>query len=109
MTRIGISIEHKNLPLTESNIFVDKMSPEEIIGAVARFEHELPMLLNDDTLTVTKPTKSVHDRETIYFISSSLGKAAVILAIERTLTALKLGGYILKSTDEIKVGSIEEV
>jgi len=39
MTRISIRIEHKNLPLAASNILVEQMSPEEIRGAVASFEH----------------------------------------------------------------------
>lgn len=107
MTRIALRIEHKHLPAAV-DFNVEPTSSEEINGAVASFEHVLSTLAGDDTLIVTK-TGFVVDQETIYFISSSLDKAALILAIERTLTALKLGGYILELTDEIKVGSIEEV
>jgi len=107
MTRISIRIEHKNLPLAASNILVEQMSPEEIRGAVASFEHMLPILAGDDTLTVSMAS-SVRDRETIYFISSSLEKKALISEIERTLSSLKLGGHILESVNEIKVGASDD-
>lgn len=96
MEEISIRIEHKNIPLATSNIFVDQMSSEEIICAVARFEHELPITSGDDMLTVTKSSNSVRDQETIYVITSSLEKTELISAIERTLTGLRLGGRIFE-------------
>lgn len=107
MTRIGIRIEHKNLPLAASNILVDQMSPEEIRSAVASFEHVLPTLAGDDTLTVSKSVSAI-DRETIYIISSSLEKEALISEIKRTLSGLKLGGHIFETVNEIKVGTSDD-
>lgn len=104
MTRIAIRIEHKNLPLTRSTILDAQMSPEEIRDAVERFQNELSVIAGDDTLTVVQSPKSVIDRETIYFISSSLERAVLVAAIEKTMSGLKLGGSILESTDEVKVG-----
>jgi hypothetical protein len=108
MTRIAIRIEHKNLPLTRSNILDAQMSSEGIRDAAERFQHELSVIAGDDTLTVVKSAKSIIDRETIYFISSSLGRSALVAAIEKTMSGLKLGGSILESTDEVKVGPLDD-
>ena len=107
MTRIALRIEHKNLPVTTSNFNIEQMSSEEIRGAVASFEHVLPMLAGDDTLTVAKSV-SVIDRETIYIIYSSLERKALISEIERTLSSLKLEGHILESVNEIKAGASDD-
>jgi uncharacterized protein YaaN involved in tellurite resistance len=104
MTRIAIRIEHKNLPLTASNIFADQMTREEITCAVARFEHVLFTLAGDDTLTVSKSVPAT-DQETIYFISSSLERTALISEVERSLSSLKLGGNVVESVDETDVAA----
>lgn len=95
MTRTTLHIKHKNLPVTSPN--QEQMSSDEIIGAVASFEHVLPMLVGDDTLTIAKSSTVADRDETIYIISSSLEKVPLISEIERTLSGLKLGGHIEKT------------
>ena len=99
MTKIAIRVDHQNLPKTRTNILDDQMSSDEIRDAVERFEDELSVIAGDETLTVTRSSKSVIDRETIYFISSALDRGSLVAAIERTLAGLKLGGAILDPTD----------
>ena len=103
MTRICIRIEHKNLPLGKGNFLDNQLSPEEIEEAVNSFEQVLSTISSDNTLTVAKQ-KYVIGRETIYIISSSLQRADLIAEIEKVMSGLKLGGFILKSTNEVEVG-----
>jgi len=106
MTNISVRIEHKNLPLSASSLN-NQMTPNEIIYAVSRFKDELPVYVDDDSLTVSKVSKPIKDEdgvETIYFISSSLEREELVSAIERALSSLKLGGHILESAGEINVG-----
>jgi hypothetical protein len=94
MTKIAIRIDHENLPRTKSNMLDAQMSAEEIEEAARNFEHELSVIAGDSTLKVAK-TNSVRGRETIYVITSSLGRDALVRAAEKALRGLKLGGAIL--------------
>jgi hypothetical protein len=101
VTKLAIQIEHRNLPKTKGNIFDAQMSAEEIEDAVGRFGHELSVVAGDSTLKVAK-MKFVKGKETVYVITSSLERDALVRAVERTLSGLKLGGTLLLDLPEIR-------